>query len=299
MHMPTENKLFALARRGLRITHPILALVLSVVFAFGGVFSGAFLILALGAPTLPSGLQLAVTYAPIGALVILWVRGVEGRSVWTLGFTREAAGSRYLGGFALGLLLFLVPVGVATAFGLFTPEADPAPIPSLALLGAVLLVLPGWIVQSAAEELLTRGWLLQAIGARWRPWLGVLLSALLFALLHGLNSNFSPIAALNIALFGIFAALVALDEGGLWGVCGLHAAWNWSQGSLLGLAVSGSTMPGRTLIDLVERGPDQITGGAFGPEGGLLVTAALLIGCALFAFRLRRAAVRAEHSRRV
>jgi hypothetical protein len=59
-----------------------------------------------------------------------------------------------------------------------------------------------------------------------------------------------------------------------------HVAWNWVQGCLFGLVVSGQrSVP--TLINLQTTGPDVVTGGAFGPEGGLAVTAVFLVGIAL------------------
>jgi len=82
----------------------------------------------------------------------------------------------------------------------------------------------------------------------------------------------------NLFLFGVFAALYALREGRVWGVFGMHAAWNWMQGNVLGLSVSGAPPVGGTWIRLVDAGPVWLTGGAFGPEGGLAVSAVLVVG---------------------
>jgi hypothetical protein len=117
------------------------------------------------------------------------------------------------------------------------------------------------------------------IGARYRPIWGILSSSLVFAVLHSLNPNLNPIAILNLFLFGLFTALYALYEGGLWGVFSLHTVWNWAQGNLFGFEVSGLARPVGTLFDLMEVGPDAITGGPFGPEGGLAVTVVLVVGC--------------------
>ncbi len=146
----------------------------------------------------------------------------------------------------------------------------------------------GWIVQASGEELLFRGWLLQVIGARYRVWLGVLISSLLFSAAHLLNPGISPVAVVNLLLVGVFLALYALRDGSLWGVCAWHAMWNWTQGNLLGFEVSGLRTPGGTLFNLMESGPDVFTGGAFGPEGGLAVTAVLLVGIGVLALLGRR-----------
>jgi uncharacterized protein len=72
----------------------------------------------------------------------------------------------------------------------------------------------------------------------------------------------------------------------LWGVFAIHSFWNWAQGNLLGLEVSGSTIGGTTLLNLKANGNDLITGGAFGPEGGLAITLVLIAGCAFLFYHM-------------
>ena len=124
--------------------------------------------------------------------------------------------------------------------------------------------------------MLFRGRLLPVIGSRYRPWIGVLVSAVLFSLAHGLSSDITPLAFLNLFLFGVFAAVYALPEGGLWGIGVWHAVWNWAMGNLLGFALDGSPHQG-LLVSIRTAGPEMITGGAFGLEGGLAATAVFLI----------------------
>jgi membrane protease YdiL (CAAX protease family) len=110
---------------------------------------------------------------------------------------------------------------------------------------------------------------------------GIIISSVIFTIMHALNPNLSFVAILNLFLFGLFAALYALFEGGLWGVFSIHAAWNWMQGNVFGFEVSGGFAPGGTIFDLMEVGPDVITGGPFGPEGGLSVTVVLVVSCGI------------------
>jgi membrane protease YdiL (CAAX protease family) len=196
-----------------------------------------------------------------------------------MGLEWAGAGLKYLRGFLIGVVMFAVSIGISAAFGYIAFETGGSGSQGLAALGGVLLVYLGWTVQGPAEEALTRGWLLPVIGARYKPWLGVLVSSGIFTILHLLNPNVGPVAVLNLFLFGVFAALYALYEGGLWGVFSLHAAWNWAQGNLFGFEVSGGYASGVTVFNLMEVGPDLVTGGAFGPEGGLAVTAVLLVSC--------------------
>jgi hypothetical protein len=157
----------------------------------------------------------------------------------------------------------------------------------LTALGIRLLSLLSYFVQGPAEEVLFRGWLLGVIGARYRPWIGVLVSSLVFSLLHAGSHGITLLGFLNLFLFGVFAAFYALAEGGLWGIGAWHAVWNWAMGDLLGFAVDGTPHPG-LLSSVRADGPDTITGGAFGLEGGLMCTAVFLTAIGIIAMRTRR-----------
>jgi len=170
-----------------------------------------------------------------------------------------------------------VVVGVLGMFGYLTGEPNIPPIQGLPALAGILIVGLGWVIQGPGEEVLCRGWLMPVIGVRSRPWMGVVLSAVVFAFYHSLNPNLNLLALLNLTLFGLFIALYVLFDEGLWGAFGLHTAWNWAQGNIFGLPVSGTEPAGGTLVNLGLRGPAWFSGGAFGPEGGAVVTFLLLI----------------------
>ena len=232
-------------------------------------------------PNLNVALWLILIYGPVYVVLWGWLTGVERRPLWTIGFESGGARQCYLRGLAVGAVLFSASVALLVLAGQVGFEVDPGRPTGLAHIGAVLIVAVGWLVQGAAEEALTRGFLLPTVAVRWGVVPGILLSSLVFAALHLLNPHLTPIGQLNLFLFGVFAALYALWEGSLWGVCAIHGAWNWVQSSVYGFAVSGQGQQTATLLDLREVGHDWMTGGAFGPEGGLAVTLVLLSGCAL------------------
>jgi membrane protease YdiL (CAAX protease family) len=204
----------------------------------------------------------------------LWF--LEKRHLWTAGLEIGNAFKKYMRGLLVGLLLLAASVGVMVLLGYVKLEPEGVKSVGRSVPGGLGLVFLGWMVQGAGEELVTRGFLMPIVGIRFGTWAGVLVSSALFALLHLLNPNLNIIGMINLFLFGLLAALYALREGGLWGVFALHSAWNWAEGNLFGLEVSGGAVESQLLIDLTETGPDWITGGAFGPEGGLVVTAVLV-----------------------
>ena len=136
-----------------------------------------------------------------------------------------------------------------------------------------------FLMAAAAEELLFRGYPLQTLTRANLAWLGVLLTSVPFAAVHLGNPNAVPgFTFVNTALAGIWLAVAYLRTRSLWLPFGLHWSWNWAQASLLGLPVSGiQRIAPAPLLRAVNAGPDWLTGGAYGIEGGAACTIALII----------------------
>lgn len=222
---------------------------------------------------------LVFSFSPIFLFVWGWLVVFEKRIFWTTGLTLENALKNYSFGMLIGFGMIAIPVSLKFLVGSVDFESNPNAWEGWVAVPGVLILLVGWIVQGAAEETLTRGFLLPIFGVRLGPAWGILISSMLFAALHLLNDNLGLIALLNLFLFGVFASLYAIREGGLWGVFAIHSIWNWAQGNVFGLEVSGEDFGATTIFNLKETGLDLLTGGLFGPEGGLIVTMVLIIGC--------------------
>jgi membrane protease YdiL (CAAX protease family) len=147
------------------------------------------------------------------------------------------------------------------------------------------------------EEILFRGYLLLNLaeglrGACPKPALHLSLSTLLTSLLFGLSHAGNPNATLSSTLLlcclGVFFALGRVLTGELAIPIGLHLAWNFFQGNVFGFTVSGWANDTGSLLQITQGGPVWITGGAFGPEAGLLGLAAMLGGVWLIVLFLRR-----------
>ena len=104
------------------------------------------------------------------------------------------------------------------------------------------------------------------------------MTSVLFGLIHALNPGANVSTTIKITLAGIFLALSFLLIGQLALSIGVHVAWNFFQGNVFGFPVSGNAMLRTTVFNTVQGGPDLWTGGAFGPDAGLLGLIALIIG---------------------
>ena len=105
----------------------------------------------------------------------------------------------------------------------------------------------------------------------------MLANSALFALLHAANVGISWLAFLNLLLFGLFASVYMVRRGNIWGICAIHTMWNFAQGNIFGLQVSGMNPTASIFSFVGDDSKSWINGGSFGPEGGICVTLVLLI----------------------
>lgn len=232
-------------------------------------------------------------FAMLVLLTVLFCRFLDRRRWITLGFQRER---RWLLDVALGVALGGVQMALVFGVALGSGSLDVSMLSGLALLRALVdnLVLTAMFVLVAiGEELMFRGYLQTNLGEGIGPWPAVLLTSVLFGLFHGLNPNLSWLALVNIALAGLSMGYGRKTSGALWLPMAYHWSWNWFQGVVLALPVSGVRFGG--LLHVVDRGnAPLLTGGAFGPEGGLIATVALLLSFPLFWWWGRRRARRLD-----
>jgi hypothetical protein len=176
-------------------------------------------------------------------------------------------------GLAAGTLAILVPCGVLLATGRLGLERQPE-LQSWwsAARGVLILLTPA----AFAEELAVRGYLLTTlVDGVGRPF-AVAITSVLFALLHLLNPDPSFLSTGMVALAGLFLATIRLTTGSLWAAWIAHLAWNVVQAIVLHAPVSGLPLPTPD-YRLVDRGPVWLTGGPWGPEGGLAAAAGMLV----------------------
>lgn len=165
-----------------------------------------------------------------------------------------------------------------------------------------------FIIAAAAEEVLFRGYPLQTMTRARLAMVGILLTSIAFAYIHKGNPNNPPglqpftylglsfinLPFINTALAGLWLAVCYLRTRSLWFPLGVHWSWNWTMGALLGLPVSGiEALTPAPLLRATDSGPAWLTGGAYGVEGGVACTIALLVST-LVIWRIRLLAATPE-----
>ncbi|WP_251859883.1 type II CAAX endopeptidase family protein [Clostridium sp. Marseille-Q2269] len=217
--------------------------------------------------------------------VFIWVKKYEKRRISGMGFYRDRFIKKYILGFIVGVILFSLVVLLLTVTGHINLLSG---INTSSIIG-LIVVLPGWMIQGATEEILVRGWLMNVLGAKYNSTtIGVIFSSLLFAIMHLLNPNASLVAFLNLFITGILFSLYVIKTKNLWGACGLHTAWNFFQGNIFGFEVSGLQPGGGSLMKLKLVGSKLFTGGSFGPEAGFACTIVLCITIIILFYMIKK-----------
>jgi len=127
------------------------------------------------------------------------------------------------------------------------------------------------------EELLFRGYFFQTLIEGSNRYVAIIVMSVLFGGAHIANPNATMLGVLNTMLAGVWLSLAYLKTRTLWFSTALHASWNFFQGCVYSFPVSGLKWGGRSLFALQQTGPEWVTGGAYGPEGGVLTTLVLLL----------------------
>lgn len=217
-------------------------------------------------------LQLA-SAIPTLLLLGLWVwacrRFFDRRPLLSLGLGPPAHGwvRTLLAGFGAGAGPIVATVGLLVLLsGLSWRQAQAGLL--------TWLLIPGLLIAAFNEEMPLRGYLLGNFVEAGRPLTGVLITSLLFWLLHSLNPAAwsSPWVAVNLFGAGVMLAMAYLASGNLWFPTALHYFWNLAQGVLFELPVSGVTTDGILELDVTGKLAPWLSGGQFGLEASLLVT---------------------------
>lgn len=221
--------------------------------------------------------------ATIALLLAHWMtfQSYDKRPWSFVGLSKEQAAPRTLAtGFALGAAPITSASLILLGIGYMAVQDSPPGSWIASAVKVLILLLPA----AMYEELLMRGYAFATL----REWLGapaaIALTSIAFGLLHAANPGDSYTPLVVVTLAGAYLAIILIATRSLWAAWLAHAAWNFVQAGVLHVPVSGLPMA-RPNYEMVETGPDWMTGGAWGPEGGIMAAAAILGGCAFLYWR--------------
>jgi membrane protease YdiL (CAAX protease family) len=218
----------------------------------------------------------SLIYGP-SILLATWIarRFIDKRSFSSLGFNITSNTVRdFVFGLALPAALIAVIFLLEWGFGWLQVDgfawhdAEFGEMAKSLILLAVVFIAVGFY-----EEILFRGYYMQNLKESMGRPLAILLTSVGFGLAHLANANATFMGVLGTAAAGIIFAYAWLRSKALWLPIALHISWNFFEGPVFGFPVSGREE--FSLIRVRVEGPELLTGGAFGPEAGLIVVPVL------------------------
>jgi len=178
-----------------------------------------------------------------------------------------------------GVLLGALAIGVPSLLLIALDWLEPHTAPVGSWVGFAIRVAAFLLPAALVEELLFRGYLFAVLRDAWGWKATLVVTSVLFGLLHGRNPGADAQSIIAVIIAGFFLGGVLVATGSLFAAWMAHFAWNWVMAALLHTAVSGLPFAGPD-YRIIDAGPDWATGGRWGPEGGAGAIVGMLVALA-------------------
>ncbi|MGQ8338313.1 lysostaphin resistance A-like protein [Sunxiuqinia sp. A32] len=213
----------------------------------------------------PMQLVILSAFSLIGTLLVIWlfVRFIEKNKLITLGLNFKGQSKELNRGIAIGIMIMLLGFVSLLATNQISYQSI-----NFNLLNIFLTIILFMIV-SFSEELLLRGYVLRNLMISFNKYVALLVSSILFSLMHAFNPNVSTIGLVNIFLAGILLGITYIHTKNLWFPLGLHFSWNLFQ-TWLGFNVSGQDS--YSILEISVNQNNLFSGGEFGFEASILAS---------------------------
>jgi membrane protease YdiL (CAAX protease family) len=255
-----------------------IALILVAYILFTGIFQFLGMMIA-GIPSHHMGalgninihqqvLLSAVGLIPLALIIITFRKFLDRKTIFSMGFSFKNRFRDLGAGFIIAMVIM-----VGGSLILYTTNQiglTAIPFKVSGIFFSFIL----FVIVALNEEILFRGYILNNLLDTSNKYVALLISALIFSMLHSLNPNFSFLAFINILLAGIILGSTYIFTRNIWFPISLHLFWNFLQGPVMGYSVSGMKIESIYKVNLT--GSDIINGGQFGFEGSLVCTLLLI-----------------------
>ncbi len=226
-------------------------------------------------------------YIIVSGVALLYWKLIEKKTLSEMGLTKRFG--NYFIGIIIGVLLLVISVFAIVLTGNieyngFFENAD---------ILMIVLLIGGFIVQGATEEILCRGIVLHTLKEKTSTRVAIAVSTVLFIIPHCSSlfeggMVYGVIGVANLVLISIIFSLLTIRFKSIWVACGLHSFWNAILYCILGLNVSGKDETVTAIFNLKSVGENIWNGGAYGIEASLITTVVLALAAAMIWYLNRR-----------
>ncbi len=205
-------------------------------------------------------------------------------SLADLGFEKEGAISKSIIGMISGGLALVAVATIISLLGGINITYNFKPEYVVTIISGIVL----FAFQGTSEEIVFRGYLMPHFAKKWGIVVSMLVSSVLFTLIHSLNPGMTLMPIVNLMVASIVFSLIYYNWGNMFLVGLAHGAWNFTQGLIYGSMVSGNALDGSIMLSSPSDGMAFISGGNFGLEGSIVTTVVGLILIILLGLRAKK-----------
>lgn len=226
-------------------------------------------------------------YIIMSGVALLYWKLIEKKPLSEMGLTKRFG--NYFIGIVVGVFLLAVSVFAIVLTGNiefhgFFENAD---------ILMIILLIGGFIIQGATEEILCRGIVLHTLKEKTPTWIAIAVSTVLFIIPHWSSlfeggTIYGVIGVANLVLISIIFSLLTIRFKSIWAACGLHSFWNAILYCILGLNLSGKDETVTAVFNMQSVGENIWNGGAYGIEASIVTTVVLAIAAALIWYMNRK-----------
>lgn len=218
---------------------------------------------------------------PLALFTFIFRKYLDHKSIVSLGFSIKGRGVDWLAGLLVAIVIIVVGSLILQVFAYVEISKLAA---NYKVLGLNFLL---FLVVALTEEISMRGYILNNLLSVMNKYAALAITALLFAGMHGLNTNLTWLSMLNLFLAGLILGATYIFTKNLWFPISLHLFWNFLQGPILGYNVSGQIT--ESLFSATPVGNPVINGGDFGFEGSIVCSLLIvLVTAGIFVYYERK-----------
>lgn len=226
-------------------------------------------------------------YIVMAGVALLYWKLIEKKPLSEMGLTKR------FGNYFIGAILGVILLALSVAAIVLTGNIEYHGFFENADILMILLLIGGFIVQGATEEILCRGIVLHALKEKTSVWIAIAISTVLFIMPHWSSlfddgTVYGIIGVANLVLISIIFSLLTVGFKSIWAACGLHSFWNAILYSVLGLNLSGNDETVTAIFKMQSVGKNIWNGGKYGIEASVITTVVLALTATLIWYMNRR-----------
>ena len=226
-------------------------------------------------------------YIIVTGVALLYWKLIEKKPLSEMGLTK------HFGNYFIGAITGVLLLTVSVVAIILTGNIEYHGVFENADILVIVLLVGGFVVQGATEEILCRGIVLHTLKEKTSLWIAIAVSTIMFVLPHWSSlfageTIYGVIGVANLVLISIIFSLLTICFKSIWAACGLHSFWNAILYSILGLNLSGNDGTVTAIFNMQSVGENIWNGGVYGIEASIITTVVLTIATVLIWFANRK-----------